>query len=35
MFNDFDNWEDLLFKKLTEVISLVRPACLAADVLST
>ena len=22
MFNDFDNWEDLLFKKLTEVPSL-------------
>lgn len=21
MFNDFDNWEDLLFKKLTEVLN--------------
>ena len=31
MFNDFDQWEDLLFKKLTEVISLVRSLCLVAD----
>ena len=23
IFNDFDQWEELLFKKLTEVISLV------------
>jgi cytochrome P450/NADPH-cytochrome P450 reductase len=31
MFNDFDTWEDLLFKKLAEVISLVRPVCLVAN----
>ena len=35
MFNDFDSWEDLLFKKLTEVISLVRPVCLVIDIFSS
>jgi len=34
MFSDFDHWEDLLFKKLTEVVSLVRLHCLMADALS-
>jgi cytochrome P450/NADPH-cytochrome P450 reductase len=35
MFNDFDSWEDLLFKKLTEVISLMRSVCLVAYILIT
>jgi len=31
IFNDFDNWEDLLFNKLTEVMLLVRSVCLVTD----
>lgn len=34
IFNDFDSWEDLLFKKLTEVISLVCSVRLVTDMLS-
>ena len=32
IFNDFDIWEDRLFKKLTEVTSLVPPVCLVVDI---
>ena len=34
MFNDFDHWESLLFKKLTEVLSLVCSVCSVVDVFS-
>ena len=34
IFNEFDDWEDRLFEKLTEVISLLRQICLLVDVLS-
>lgn len=34
MFNDFDDWEDRLFKKLTEVILLVLSVRLVLDVFS-
>ena len=33
MFNDFDNWEDRLFEKLTEVLSLLPLVRSAADLL--
>ena len=34
IFNHFDDWEDRLFKRLTEVTSPVRPASFATDTLA-